>query len=131
MGIAENVSMTANHFVNDLLPDIGKGDFPLFFCNHHLKQYIHQHIAQFLTDIGNIIAVDGIDQFGTFAVKTLDQALPGLLPIPRATIRCTQPAQNRHQRIGIGRIFRHQKENPTLKCTRNFSLRSRCPRTTG
>ena len=79
--------------------------------------------AEFVADIGRVVPVDRIEQFGALFGQTAAQGEARLFAVPRAAARGPQPLENRQQRLG-GRFkfqfFAHQYENPRLKWKRSL-----------
>jgi len=122
-GVAEDMGMAADHLFDDVPHHIGVIEFALLGGDHRLEQHVHEKVAELVADIGRIVAVNRVEQFGTLFGEAAAQSHPGLLAVPRAAARRPQPFENRQQRLGRRfemRFLRHQNENPILKWNRTL-----------
>jgi hypothetical protein len=84
--------MTVNKLGADALYYITDAELALFVRNLSLKQYMHEQIAQFLTQLPAIPQIDGFQDFVALFQKIRLEGNVGLLSVPGTTGRASQPA---------------------------------------
>ena len=77
--------MPGNHFFRDAGGDIGKVEMPCFLGNSGLKHHLQQQITQFIADILQIAALDGIGCLIGFLDCVGGNRLKSLFDIPRTS----------------------------------------------
>ncbi len=89
--VAKNMRMAANELVVDFTGHVV--EIELAGLGGHLRVHddVKEQIAQFLAHVGEIVAVNGVEQFGHFLDQAVADALMGLFDVPRAAPRAAQP----------------------------------------
>ena len=81
---AENVRMTADHLVGDGLNHIAKIERLELLGHASVEDDLQQKIAEFLTQIVDVVALDGIDHFERLLERVRRDGFEILLQIPGA-----------------------------------------------
>lgn len=73
LGVAEDMGVAADHLLHDMPGHVGVGEFSLLLRDNGLKQHVHEEVAEFVADIGRVVPVDRIEQFGALFGQTAAQ----------------------------------------------------------
>ncbi|MNE65788.1 hypothetical protein D3C80_1612950 [compost metagenome] len=100
IGIAEDMRVAALQFVADGVAHLIEVEQPLLLAHLGVKHHLEQQIAQFITQIGIVLALNGIQHFVGFFQGVRRDGGEGLLTIPRAThLRIAQGFHNGQQAL--------------------------------
>ena len=68
-----------------------------------MQYHLHEHVAEFLTQMCRIIGLDAVERLVGFLDHVLADALMRLFTVPRAAIGLTQTPDSLHQMLQLGR----------------------------
>ena len=100
--VAEDVRMSTYHLLVHLESHVVEGELTGFGRHLSVHGDMKKEVAQFLAEILDIVAVDGLDEFGDFLDQTVADAAVRLFPVPRAPVRSTESGGGRKQEVDAG-----------------------------
>ncbi len=101
MGITENVRMTADQLIYNLVDNILQVKASCLLRHTCMEDNLHQHIAQLLTHACNIIGIYGLQVFINLFNHVAADRFMRLLSVPGTATRLAQGAHNISQRLNI------------------------------
>ena len=101
MGIAENMRMTADKLIYNLVDNVLQIKAACLLCHTGMENNLHEHVAKLLTHTVNIVSVHSLQIFvNLFNHVTADRFMC-LLSVPGAAAGLAQSAHNISQRLDI------------------------------
>ncbi len=83
--------MATDHFSGDRLDDVAESKRAFLFGHTGVKDHLQQQIAEFVAEVGEVVARDGVGHLIGFLDRVGRNGRKGLLEVPRTTAdRCAQ-----------------------------------------
>lgn len=100
--VAEDMRMAAYHLLVHLAGDVVEGELAGFGRHLGVHRDMEKKIAEFLAQVGDVVPVDGLDQFGDFFDEAVADAAMSLLSVPWATVGGAESGGGREQEVDAG-----------------------------
>ena len=100
--VAEDMGMTTHHLLVHFPGHVVEGELAGF--GRHLRVHgdMEEQVAEFLAQVRDVIAVDGLDEFGDFFDQAVADGAMRLFPVPRAAVGSTESGGGRKQEVDAG-----------------------------
>ena len=100
--VAEDVGMTTHHLLVHFPGHVVESELTGFARHLGVHGDMEEQVSQFLAEVLDIIAVDGLDKFGDFFDQTIADGAVRLFAVPRAAVRSTESGGGRKQEVDAG-----------------------------
>ena len=100
--IAKDMRMAAHHLLVHLAGDIVEGELASLGRHLGVHRDMEKKVAEFLAQVGDVVPVDGLDQFGDFFDEAVADAAVRLLSVPWATVGGAESGGGREQEVDAG-----------------------------
>lgn len=100
--VAEDVGMTTYHLLVHFPGHVVESELAGF--RRHLRVHgdMEEQVAQFLAEVRDVIAVDGLDKLGDFFDQAIAEGAVRLFTVPRAAVGSTESGGGRKQEVDAG-----------------------------
>ena len=82
LSLAIHMRMTEYQLIGLLVADVSNVKISRFIANFSIENHVHNHIAQFLTDVLLVVFQECVAQFKSLLYRIRPQALVGLFSVP-------------------------------------------------
>ena len=101
MGIAENMRMTADKLIRNLVDNVLQIKVACLLCHTGMENNLHEHVAKLLTHAINIVSVHSLQIFVNLFNHVAANGFMCLLSVPGAAARLTQSTHNISQWLDV------------------------------
>jgi hypothetical protein len=100
--VREHVWVPADHLAHDRLDHVAKRERPLLFRHARMKHHLQQEIAEFVAEIVEIAARDGVDDLVGLLDRVGRDGRKGLFEVPGAAAAgCPKPRHEFEQSVDV------------------------------
>ena len=96
---AEYVRVSADHLVVHLAGDVVEIEMTSLGGHLRMQGDMKEQVAQFLAEVGEVVAVDRLQEFADLLHQAVAEGLVGLHPVPRTAVRGAQPGGGGEQEV--------------------------------
>ena len=100
--VAEDVGMTTHHLLVHFPGHLIESELTGLARHLGVHGDMKKQVTQFLAKVLDIIAVDGLDEFGDFFDQTIADGAVRLFAVPRAAVGSTESGGGRKQEVDAG-----------------------------
>lgn len=100
--VAEDVGMATHHLLVHLPGDVVEGELTGFGRHLGVHGDMEEQVSQFLTEVRDVIAVDGLHELGDLLDETIADRAVRLFTVPRAAVRGAESGGGREQEVDAG-----------------------------
>ena len=99
---AEDVGMPPHHLLVHLAGDRVEIEMTGFGGHLRMEDDVEQEVAQLLAEIGEVVAIDGLEEFAHLLDETVAEAAMGLDPVPRTAVGSAQSGGGGEKQVDAG-----------------------------
>ncbi|MEY5006160.1 MAG: hypothetical protein RI969_1248 [Verrucomicrobiota bacterium] len=100
--VAEDMGMTTHHLLVHFPGHVVESELAGFARHLGMHGDMEEQVPQFLAQVLDVIAVDGLDELGDFFDQTIADGAVGLFAVPRAAVRSAESGGGRKQEVDAG-----------------------------
>ena len=99
---AEDVGMPTDHLLVHLAGDGVEIEMAGFRGHLRMQDDVEKEVAQFLAKVGQVVAVDGLEELADFLDEAVAEGTMGLDPVPRAAVGGAQSGGGGEEQVDAG-----------------------------
>jgi hypothetical protein len=84
--VSKDVGVAADEFFVHFAGDVVEGEVVVFLGDLGVEEDLDEDVAEFLAHVGEVVLVDGFEEFADFVDEAAGEGLVGLLDVPGAAV---------------------------------------------